>query len=199
MTFFNYNKPTEELLSDLIFATNGFRLPTTGVTYGTPVSTITSTSAASQPNTSITVSIAWTQGIQNWGEQTFYYMRPTLANQIGVAGAQPIAINSYPIDAWTLLPQINAYYGLQLTQADVLDTFYTSSAGPFILTAAPDSLIFTGSISLPIAGYTAPSSDGTSGSDGVTTPPLNSDGSDGTDPDLQPDWEPNGESGVIAG
>lgn len=198
-TFFNYDKPTEELISDLIFATNGFRLPTTGVTYGAPVVVTTGDSAPSQLNTAVTVTIPWAPGIQNWGEQTFFYMRPTLANQIGVTGAQPIVITSYPTDTWTLLPLINAYYGLQLTTADVLNTVYPDSTGPFIMTAAPGSLIFTGSIELPIAGYTPPSSDGTTPPGDGTTPPLNSDGTDGTEPDLGPDWEPNGESGADAG
>lgn len=209
-TFFNYNKSSALIFRDLIFYTNGFWLPLTGVSYSAPVQVTTGSGATAYLNTAITVEIDYGPGVPNYGSKTFFYGRVSLATMAPVPGAQPIVITSYPITAWELLPLINAYYGLQLTEADVLDTVYASPDGPFILTAAPGSLVFTGTLVLPIAGYTPPpptsdgtdgttgggGSDGTGGSGGGSTPPQQTTwGTDGTDP-VFPYFEPNGESGV---
>lgn len=237
MTFFNYNKPSQQILSDLIFATNGFRLPATGVTYGTPVAVPGPAGFYSYLNTGIEVSIPYAPGVQNYGKQTFFYSRLNLGNAAPVTGATPIVVASYPTDTYTLLPQINAYYGLQLGQDDVLNTVYADNTVDFLITAAPGSLVWTPATALDVTtvvtgatgtgghgtgtavGWTglgqgssgvAPiTGDGTSGSGGSGSGGSGgsgsgsgsgsgggTSGSDGVDPNVEPDFEPNGESGV---
>ncbi len=163
MARFKYNKPASQILNDLIFAANGFMLPPTGVTYGTPVAIPSPVGHYSYLNTAVSVSIPYVPGVQNWGEKTFFYSRLNLANMVAVPNAVPITVASYPTDTYTLLPQINAYYGLQLTAADVADVVYEDAAQSFILTALPGSLIvidalnFTGSVT----GAVGITSDGT--------------------------------------
>jgi hypothetical protein len=239
MTFFNYDKPSQEILSDLIFATNGFRLPSTGVTYGAPVAIPGTAGLYSYVNSAITVSIPYAPGVQNYGEQTFFYSRLNLGNAAAVTNPTPIVVASYPTDTYTLLPQINAYYGLQLGESDVLNTTYANAAADFLVTAAPGSLVWTPATALDVttgvsgstgaggqgtgtaSGWTGlgPASSGTgssssgggsgsggsggnggagsgSGLPGSGVGAGSGSGSDGVDPAVEPDFEPNGESGV---
>jgi hypothetical protein len=208
-TFFNYDKPSEEILSDLIFAANGFRLPATGVTFGTPVAIPGPSGYYSYLNTGVEVSIAWAPGVLNYGQKTFFYSRLNLGNATPVANPTPIVVASYPTDTYTLLPQINAYYGLQLGQGDVLNTTYATAAADFLVTAAPGSLVWTPATALDIttvvsgatgtggngtgtaSGWTglgpassgvssSSGSDGSSGSGGSGSGGSGSSGSDGT-------------------
>jgi hypothetical protein len=238
MTFFNYDKPSQEILSDLIFATNGFRLPATGVTYGTPVAIAGTAGIYSYINTGIKVSIPYAPGVPNYGEQTLFYSRLNLGNATPVTNPTPIVVASYPTDTYTLLPQINAYYGLQLGQSDVLNTSYANAAADFLVTAAAGSLVWTPATALDVttgvSGSTGAGGQGTGTASGWTglgpgssgTPASGGSGgsgsggsggsggagsgsgmpgsgsgagagmSDGVDPAVEPDFEPNGESGV---
>jgi hypothetical protein len=150
MTFFNYDKPSKQILSDLIFASNGFRLPSTGVTYGTPVAVPGPSGYYSYLNTGIEVSIPYAPGVQNYGKQTFFYSRLNLGNAAPVANAVPIVVTAYPTDTYTLLPQINAYYGLQLGQDDVVNVTYADNTADFLVTAAAGSLVWTPATALDV-------------------------------------------------
>jgi hypothetical protein len=181
-TFFNYNKPAQQILQDLIFAANGFMLPDTGVTYGVPVAITSPQGRYSTLNSAIKVSIPYQPGAQYWGEKTFFYSRMDLANITAACNAMPIVVASYPTDTYTLLPQINAYYALQLSQADVENTVYENSAQSFIMTAQTTSLIFIDAVNFTasVSGATGITSDGT-GSDGSSGSGGSSDGSSGSD------------------
>lgn len=196
MTFFNYDKPSQEIIRDLIFYVNGFMLPETGVTYGAPAAFAgPDTGYFSYLNTSVEVSIAYQPYVPNYGKRTFFYSRLNLGNAYPVTNPTPIVVASYPTDTYTLLPQINAYYGLQLGESDVLNTPYANAATDFLVTAAVTSLVWTPASALDVttsvAGATGAGGHGTGTATGWTglgpassgvTPPSGGDGtgSDGT-------------------
>lgn len=204
MNYFNFNKPAEQILRDLIFATNGFLVPAEGVLFGTPVAVTPLLGDRQQRNTTITIEMDASMPWQNLtGLQTLMYKRPSLADFVPVQSpVMPIVIASYPVTIWELLPQINAYYGLQLTEADVLNTEYDAPVYPIVMYAAPGSVAFTGSVVLNVQGVIAPvppTSDGTSGtgSDGTTTTPPTTPTSDGTTPPTGDPFNIDGETGVF--
>jgi hypothetical protein len=180
--FFNYNKPAVDILRDLIYASNGFMLPATGVLYGTPIAVTPLVADRYQRDSIVKVTMDPALPYQPWkGHRTFLYKRLNLGDVMPVAASStPLSIASYPTNTYTLLALINEYYNMKLTQADVLNTTYTSIAGPFLITAAPGSLAFESSSSLSVTGYTQPppssGSDG-SGSDGSGSGGSGSDGS----------------------
>jgi hypothetical protein len=173
--FFNYNKPSVDILRDLIYASNGFMLPASGVLYDTPLAVTPLVADRYQRDSVIKVQMDPTVPYQQWrGHRTFLYKRLNFADLIPNVPwnvtPTPIPITTYPTNVYALLPQINAYYGLQLTEADVLNTSFASSAATFQMTAAPGSVSWEGTTYLPIQGYTPPTSgsgSGGSGSDGT--------------------------------
>jgi hypothetical protein len=206
MSYFNYNKPAEQILRDLIFATNGFLVPPQGILFGNPIAQTPLTGDRYQRDTVITIeadpAMPWQQLT---GTQTLLYKRVNLADFLPAANASggtvvPIPITAYPTDIWTLLPLINAYYGLQLTQADVLNTPIPAPVWPITMTANPASPAFSGSVVLNIAGVTPPpppTSDGTSG-DGTSGGGTGGTGGDGTAPPPQGDpYNIDGQTGVF--
>jgi hypothetical protein len=245
-TFFNYNKPAVDILRDLIYATNGFMLPATGVLYGTPLVVTPLVADPYQRDTVIEVSMDPSVPYQPWtGHRTVLYKRLSLANMVLPMGVTPIQVAALPTTTYAMLAVINAYFGLQLSEADVQNTTYTE-ANAFLLSAAPGSLAFEGSLDITTAvsvagaspasdGISSTGSDGSSGSGSSGSSGSGSDGSsgsgsgsgssgsgsgssgsgsgsdgsgsgsgssgagtDGTDPVLGPDWEPDGESGAEA-
>lgn len=156
--YFNYNKPAVQILRDLIYATNGFMLPATGVLYDAPIPITPLVADRYQRDTVIKVQMDPTIPYQPWyGHCTFLYSRVQLGEFVPVQNpVVPIVIPAYPFSIWDILPLINAYYGLQLTTADVLDTTYTVAAYPITVYADPSSPTFSGSMILNVQGVVAP-------------------------------------------
>ncbi|WP_144106744.1 hypothetical protein [Paraburkholderia sp. BCC1886] len=163
------NKSAQDLLRDRIFHSNGFLVPKTGMLYGVPKAVTPLPADVYERDTVIRVSVDPTVPFQRYrGEKCFLYKRTDLSTLTAVSSTPtPIAVASYPTTTYALLVQINAYYGLQLTEDDVQDITYASSLSP-IMAATTTSLNYTGNLTLNLTGTSSVSSDGVSASDGVT-------------------------------
>jgi hypothetical protein len=145
----DYSKKPQDIIRDLIYASNGFMLPATGVLYGVPTSTTPLVADAYQRDTFVQLSIDPNAYPRRYrGSRTFLYKRIDLGTLNALTSASPtILVTSLPTDSYTLLSQINACYGLQLSQADVQNITYGSVVGA-VLAAEPTSLAFQGNLAL---------------------------------------------------
>jgi hypothetical protein len=156
---YDYNKSSQDIIRDLIYSSNGFMLPATGVLYGIPSAITPLVADRYQRDTLIQLSMDPSIPSKLFrGSRSFLYKRIDLAQLIPVAATPvPIQVASFPTDTYTLLAQINAYYGLKLSYADVQNITYTSIVGA-IMAATLGSLAFEGNctLNLQLAAPPAP-------------------------------------------
>jgi hypothetical protein len=145
----DYSKKSQDIIRDLIYASNGFMLPATGVLFGNPTSTTPLVADAYQRDTFVRLSMDPNVFPRRYrGSRTFLYKRIDLSTlKASASTPTPIQVISLPTDTYTLLNQINAYYGLQLAQADVQNITYGSVNGA-VLAADVTSLAFQGYLTL---------------------------------------------------
>lgn len=147
--FYSLQKPSEQILRDLIYFTNGFKLPKEAV-FSQPAVRNQPPDEVDGSDTFVVASIPVSGWNRNTGDKTLYYRRLDLGQVQALPGAQ-IVVNAFPFAIYDILDQINAALGLQLSQNDVLNTTYQDTSAPVVLTAAPQSLVWKNSLVLPVS------------------------------------------------
>lgn len=139
---FDLNKPEKDILLDLIFFTNGIRFNDSEVEFGTPQALDAAPDNPGDPNTFIPISVPDTVDDRYEGSTGFMYRR------LGLSEIQPvgtsITVASFPVTTYQLLPALNAYYGTQWTEADLVNYTYLSALNPVTLTFQLGSLCYQG-------------------------------------------------------
>jgi hypothetical protein len=137
----NLSLPAQAIVAQLVSDLYGVTLPSTAV-WSPPVAYSPILEDTYQRDTAVTLTQPdGSVGIT--GSATIRYSRISLAS-LSTGDSYPIEVTQFPVSVESLLPQINAAYGLDLTLADVLNTTYTTAEGPFLLTANPTSWAWKG-------------------------------------------------------
>jgi len=144
---YSLNKPSEEIVRELIYFTNGVRFGKEDVSFGAPKVVEMVPYDGVLRNTQLSVFGNKQYGYSN--ERVIYYGRLSLASLVAKS-ANPIIIRRMPCYTYDILDQINFHYGVQLSEEDVQNVYYASVAGPFPLIAKPDSLVWINRIDLAV-------------------------------------------------
>ncbi|WP_233874960.1 DUF7941 domain-family protein [Paraburkholderia adhaesiva] len=148
-----YHRTSREILRDLVYFTSGFLLPEQGVIYGKPVAKGPIQGDEVKRDTVIEIGIerggACNPRIR--GRKSFWYRRFDFGLlDSPEAGREPIPIAGYPFDTYSILPAINAYYGLILRRDDV-ENQVCGPTDVAYLVASNGSLAFSGCRKLQLA------------------------------------------------
>lgn len=140
----NFDRPEEEIVIDLVYRSNKYRLEAPIVEFGAVKVLDQRPEIEDDPNSYISAAVD-----RNFdyrlvpGETGFMYTRIPLAAIPGMEDViiQPLAI---PFKTYDILDQINAQLGLQLTEDDLENTEYLTMDDDFTITAKPQSKVWVG-------------------------------------------------------
>lgn len=138
---FDVNKPSLELLRDLIFNLNGIRLPEYGVTFGPVIALDQRPDIECDENTQVAFHVDPSIDDRFIGNTGLLYRRLRL-NELSQIPDTKIKVSRFPFQVYDILPQINAAYGTQLTEDDVINDTYNSVNPPWYLRAKPSSYCY---------------------------------------------------------
>lgn len=144
---FRYKKPSEEIIRDLIWFSNGFRVPNDVVTFGNPVSFTPYPGDSIRRDTRVTLTGKITNTRYFQGSTTVFYRRLTF-QELTVLDNKPIVVTNFPFTTWQILDQLNERYGIMLEKSDVFNIVYETMEGPFKVVARPESLVWQGELDL---------------------------------------------------
>lgn len=140
----NFLQAGEQILLDLINADNAKELPLSAVSFGAP--TVVEGGAAEA--TSVTMSANTGSGYK--GSQTFTYNRVPLSFMN--VNEPDLVVETVEETIHALIPFLNSTFGIQLTEADIVDGPIAPQQpdvnSTITITAAPGSLVFVGSVDL---------------------------------------------------
>ena len=145
----NFNKPASEILTDLIFQSNGIWIMYGNIEFGTPEALPNPLPWA--PNTVVQVTADMVEDDSIEGCTKIIYRRVPLSELIQSVSS-PIQIPQYPFKISDLLPQINAMYQIQLQPTDIIDATFNDLSQPIVLNAAPGALCYIGYLTLQVIG-----------------------------------------------
>lgn len=145
----NFNKPASEILTDLIFRSNGIWIMYGNVEFGTPEALPNPLPWA--PNTVVKVVADMVEDDSLEGCTQIVYRRLPLSELIQTVST-PIQVPQFPFKVSDLLPQINAMYQIQLQPSDIVDNAYTDLSQPVVVNANPKALCYIGSLTLSVVG-----------------------------------------------
>lgn len=141
----NYNKPSIEILSDLIYYTNGIRLDLTELNISKPENyqlPALGEAGDLDRNTKLSIS-GLKQGRRAFRGRCIVFYRRLDLNWLE-SDYEPMYINATSIRSIDLLEFINVYYGLQLSDSDIVDEVITKGSFPYKIRATFDSLVWVG-------------------------------------------------------
>lgn len=147
------NKTSTEIMQDVIFQSVGIDLRNQYFEFETPRAL--SVVRDWGPNTVVKMLADPVQDDQIEGAVEILYRRLNL-NELPRFSDAPLSQSTFPFTTLDLLPQINALFKTQMTLADIVSTTYNDLNEPIVLTAAPGSLIYCGSVTLPVENPSAP-------------------------------------------
>jgi hypothetical protein len=141
-----FAKTSEELVRDLVFKDNGYKLPKDAV-FGVPNAYAPIPGDRSRRDTWVDVHVPrhWWQ--RDRGAVKLFYRRYNL----DMLKLNPQKILALPTETFTLfsvLPQINAYYDTLLSEDDVMDATWEPGPGPFVMVAQSGSLAWEGEVNV---------------------------------------------------
>lgn len=147
----NFNRPSAEIALDLIYLTNQFRIPPAKVDFGTPVELDQRPDVPTDANTFVPVDIDAEYYDFFRGNIGFMYQRLTL----DVLTPNPdvvVVAPAFPFRMHELLPALSTKFGVQFTEADIVNELIDDEWQPVMLYAAPTSLAWIGSIPVAVEG-----------------------------------------------
>jgi hypothetical protein len=139
---YDLNQPAKDILLDLIYFSNGIRFYDEEVEFGIPQALDPRPDLDSDPNTFIPIDVPQTVDSRYEGNTGFMYRRLGLADITPVGTA--ILVPSFPVTTYQLLGALNAYYGTQWTQDDLVNYAYLSESNPMTIQFQPGSLCYQG-------------------------------------------------------
>lgn len=145
---FDYNRPSLELVFDLIVSANGTALQKADVVFGTPQAFIPFESDPHKRNTRVVASAMLSETSRLRGKVTLSYRRLDLEDFVPEFEDQQVSVTSLPFTAYQILEQINARYGLALEESDIVDAVYTQLAERYAIAADARSLAWIGELSI---------------------------------------------------
>lgn len=142
----DYNRPSEQILLDLLFYTSGTAIPEGSLVFGTPATFGPYQNDPFKRDTRVRVSVAPSPSARMRGTVTLQYARLWLDDFIPEFDQIPITVATLPFTAHEILPMLNARYGLQLSEADVENDSFGVAAPTYAIRAKPSSLVWQGAL-----------------------------------------------------
>lgn len=142
----DYNRPSEQILLDLLFYTSGSAIPEGSLVFGTPTTFGPFQNDPFQRDTRVRVSVASSPSARMRGTVTLQYARLWLDDFIPEFEQIPIEVATLPFTTYQILPMLNARYGLQLAEADVENDTFEVAAPTYAIRAKPSSLVWQGTL-----------------------------------------------------
>lgn len=142
---FDYSKSSEEIVNDLIYHTNGIILDIGKVKFGDPTEyTIIPVDTLDDivRNTKVSIQALGSSRRAFRGESIVFYRRLDL-NWLE-SDYEPFDLNVTQIYSKELIPFLNLYYGLKLSENDILNELITKDDKPYKVKAHPNSLVWIG-------------------------------------------------------
>lgn len=140
----DYNKPSAELVYDLIVYANGTAVPQSDLVFGLPEAFAPYASDPLRRDTRVTVSAMLYPFARQRGKVVLTYRRLALEQFIPEFEDVLIEVPTLPFTAHQVLPMINARYGLSLSEMDIEDAAYTEAAATYPIRARAESLAWQG-------------------------------------------------------
>lgn len=140
---------SEQLVRALVFYNNGFHLPKE-VVFGAPKHYAPLEGDPNQSDTSVRVSMPQGCYRGDMGHKWLHYRRLDFG-QLVSPNPGGILLPPGAFSLVSILPKINALYGINLAAEDIVDATYTAGQGPATMQAYPTSLAWQGQINLPIS------------------------------------------------
>lgn len=141
---YDFDRPEDEILCDLVYVTNKYKLPPPMVVFGTPQELDQRPDIEDDPNAYIPAKVNPKFDFRLVPRETgFLYHRIPLA-ALRVVDDSVITPLAIPFKTYDILDAINQQLGVQLTENDLENTEYTTMDDDFIITAKPTSKIWTG-------------------------------------------------------
>lgn len=139
----DFNRPSEAIALDLIYVANGFKFPLAQAKFGIPRMLDQRPDILTDENTFVPADVAAEVDDRFPGETGFLYTRLDLSVLPDAAGVELTPVQ-YPFRVSEVLFQINAAWGTQLTERDILDELIVSPVLEWTIKAAPTSLVWLG-------------------------------------------------------
>lgn len=148
----DFDRPELDVICDLIYHTNNYRIPPSQVVFGDPSVVDPRMDIEDDINTFIPATVDRNFDTRLDPNQTgFLYTRIPLG-AISIVPNTTINAPAFPFSTWDIIGIINMQLGLRLTHNDVEDIVYTSLDQDFILKAKPQSKIWIGERRLLVNG-----------------------------------------------
>lgn len=147
----NFNRPSAEIALDLIYIANQFRIPPAKVEFGLPIALDQRPDVETDANTFVPVDIDPEYYDFFRGNIGFMYQRLTLDVLIPNPDVVLVA-PAFPFHMHELLPALSTKFGVQFSEADIVNELIDDEWQEVTLYAAPTSLVWIGSIPIAVEG-----------------------------------------------
>lgn len=143
------NRTSKQIVMDLVFFANGVLIDPEVVNWGVPEGYEPLVSDFYKRDTKVVIS-GRAENLRDYsGRDELFYRRYLLQDQKPVLD-MPIYASGRPVNAHSLLSQLNTKFNLLLAPEDVQDTVYNDFTKPFELLAHQDSLAWKGSLKFDV-------------------------------------------------
>lgn len=145
---YDYNRPSDQIVFDLIFYATGTALDKDAIVFGIPKGFTPHPGDSLKRDTRLGISLLRNPDSRMRGTVEVTYCRLKLEDFIPEFEDAPIEVISLPFTAYQVLPQINARYGLSLAESDIEDAVFTEASATYAIKARPESLAWTGTLAI---------------------------------------------------
>lgn len=145
----DYNRPSLEVLRDLLYESNEYVPPEHHTTFGWPTALDQRPELPNDPNTFIPMTVEKQEDDRFSDKAGLMYRRTPFAEVLRGPGEVPI-LKNFPFKLYDVLDQLNAWFDVQLTPDDVYDQSFTDASQVFQLRFKPCALIFIEDIVLNV-------------------------------------------------
>lgn len=153
-SFSNFDRPTKEILIDLIYQFNKYRVPVQHITFGLPEPLDLYPGIVTDENTFVPVTVNEIYDNRFDGRNGFLYRRISMTELVEDMSVK-FDLPEFPFRMAEILPHLNLKFHTQLTVDDIENTLVESPA-QLVLAANKYSLVFVDEVQFHPGGYIPP-------------------------------------------
>lgn len=150
----NFDRPTAEILMDLIYQFNKYRVPLEHIAFGLPSPLDIYPGIENDENTFVPVTVNESYDDRFDGSNGFMYRRISLT-ELTEDMSVTFDLPEFPFRMSTILPQLNQKFHAQLTVGDIDDVLVTGMRD-LVLRANQYSLVWIDAVEFTPGGYIPP-------------------------------------------
>lgn len=148
----NFDRPSKEILMDLIYQSNKYRVPVQHITFGLPGPLDIYPDILTDENTFVPVVVNAVFDDRFDGRNGFMYRRLSLAEELVEDESVTFDLPEFPFRMVEILPLINQKFHTQLEAGDIENTLVESPA-QLVVRASEYSLVWVDSVRFNPGGY----------------------------------------------